>query len=65
MLVFCFLNLLTSFGLGEPGKEMTQGAIIALAAIAYASRTLRQWGVYVHYRSHRHQLMEHEAEETE
>jgi ribose transport system permease protein len=41
MLVFCF-NLLTSFGLGEPGKEMTQGAIIALAAIAYASRTLRQ-----------------------
>jgi ribose transport system permease protein len=41
MLVFCF-NLLTSFGLGEPGKEMTQGAIIALAAIAYASRGRRQ-----------------------
>ena len=55
---------LTSFGLGEPGKEMTQGAIIALAAIAYASRTLPPVR-YVHYRSHRHQLMEHEAEETE
>lgn len=41
MLVFTF-NLLTSFGLGEPGKEMTQGAIIALAAIAYASRGLRR-----------------------
>ncbi len=37
MLMFSF-NLLTSFGLGEPGKEMAQGAIIALAAIAYAAR---------------------------
>jgi ribose transport system permease protein len=41
MLVFSF-NLLTSFGLGEPGKQMTQGAIIALAAIAYAARSTRQ-----------------------
>lgn len=41
MLMFCF-NLLTSFGLGEPGKEMAQGAIIALAAIAYAARGARQ-----------------------
>lgn len=37
MLMFCF-NLLTSFGLGEPGKLMAQGAIIALAAMAYAAR---------------------------
>jgi ribose transport system permease protein len=38
MLTFSF-NLLTSLGLGEPAKMMMQGAIIALAAIAYASRT--------------------------
>ncbi len=37
MLMFAF-NLLTSFGLGEPGKLMAQGAIIALAAMAYAAR---------------------------
>lgn len=37
MLMFAF-NLLTSFGLGEPGKLMAQGAIIALAAMAYAVR---------------------------
>lgn len=37
MLMFCF-NLLTSIGLGEPGKQMAQGAIVALAAIAYAAR---------------------------
>ena len=37
MLTFSF-NLLTSLGLGEPGKLMIQGAIIAVAAIAYASR---------------------------
>jgi ribose transport system permease protein len=42
MLMFSF-NLLTSFGLGEPGKEMAQGAIIALAAIAYSARRARQW----------------------
>ncbi len=42
MLMFSF-NLLTSFGLGEPGKEMAQGAIIALAAIAYSARSARQW----------------------
>ena len=41
MLMFSF-NLLTSFGLGEPGKQMAQGAIIALAAIAYAARGSRQ-----------------------
>lgn len=41
MLMFSF-NLLTSFGLGEPGKEMAQGAIIALAAIAYSARSARQ-----------------------
>jgi len=34
-------NLLTSFGLGEPGKQMAQGAIIALAAIAYSARSTR------------------------
>ncbi|MEX0408309.1 ABC transporter permease [Aquibium sp. LZ166] len=38
MLMFSF-NLLTSFGLGEPGKQMAQGAILVLAAIAYASRS--------------------------
>lgn len=37
MLTFSF-NLLTSLGLGEPGKLMMQGAIIAVAAIIYASR---------------------------
>jgi ribose transport system permease protein len=31
-------NLLTSIGLGEPGKQMAQGAVVALAAIAYAAR---------------------------
>ena len=41
MLMFSF-NLLTSFGLGEPGKQMAQGAIIALAAIAYAARGAEQ-----------------------
>lgn len=41
MLMFCF-NLLTSFGLGEPGKQMAQGAIIVLAAIAYATRSTRR-----------------------
>jgi ribose transport system permease protein len=40
MLAFSF-NLLTSFGLGEPGKLMLQGIIIALAAIAYSSRSKR------------------------
>jgi ribose transport system permease protein len=40
MLAFSF-NLLTSFGLGEPGKLMLQGVIIALAAIAYSSRERR------------------------
>ncbi len=40
MLMFIF-NLLTSFGLGEPGKQMAQGAIIALAAIAYSARGFR------------------------
>ena len=40
MLMFCF-NLLTSAGFGEPGKEMAQGAIIALAAIGYAARGAR------------------------
>ena len=40
MLMFCF-NLLTSFGLGEPGKLMAQGAIIALAAMTYAARDAR------------------------
>ena len=38
MLMFSF-NLLTSFGLGEPGKQRAQGAILVLAAIAYASRS--------------------------
>ncbi|RST83892.1 ABC transporter permease [Aquibium carbonis] len=38
MLTFLF-NLLTSFGLGEPSKLMLQGAIIAMAAIAYSART--------------------------
>ena len=37
MLMFIF-NLLTSFGLGEPGKQMAQGGIIALAAIIYSLR---------------------------
>ncbi len=37
MLTFSF-NLLTSLGLGEPGKLMIQGAIIAVAAMFYASR---------------------------
>ncbi len=37
MLTFSF-NLLTSLGLGEPGKLMIQGAIIAVAAMVYASR---------------------------
>jgi ribose transport system permease protein len=37
MLTFSF-NLLTSLGLGEPGKLMLQGAIIAVAAIVYSSR---------------------------
>lgn len=37
MLMFAF-NLLTSIGLGEPVKQMVQGAIVALAAIAYAAR---------------------------
>lgn len=41
MLVFCF-NFLTSMGLGEPGKQMAQGAIIAIAAIAYAARGMRK-----------------------
>lgn len=41
MLTFLF-NLLTSFGLGEPGKLMMQGAIVALAAIAYTARNHRQ-----------------------
>jgi ribose transport system permease protein len=40
MLMFIF-NLLTSFGLGEPGKQMAQGAIIALAAIVYSARGAR------------------------
>ena len=44
MLMFVF-NLLTSFGLGEPGKEMAQGAIIALAAIAYSARGARGDGM--------------------
>ncbi len=34
-------NLLTSFGLGEPGKQMAQGAIITLAAMADAARGAR------------------------
>lgn len=37
MLMFVF-NFLASLGLGEPGKQMAQGAIIAAAAIAYAIR---------------------------
>ena len=41
MLMFCF-NLLTSVGLGEPGKQMAQGAVVGLAAIAYAARGQRQ-----------------------
>ncbi|WP_088624726.1 ABC transporter permease [Oceanicola sp. 22II-s10i] len=40
MLTFSF-NLLTSLGLGEPGKLMLQGAIIAVAAMAYAVRMQR------------------------
>lgn len=38
MLMFAF-NFLTSMGLGEPGKQMAQGAIIAIAAVAYALRS--------------------------
>ena len=38
MLIFAF-NFLTSMGLGEPGKQMAQGTIIAVAAIAYALRS--------------------------
>ena len=41
MLMFAF-NLLTSIGLGEPVKQMVQGAIVALAAIAYAARARKQ-----------------------
>jgi ribose transport system permease protein len=41
MLLFCF-NFLTSLGLGEPVKQMAQGAIIAIAAIAYAGSRLRR-----------------------
>ena len=41
MLLFCF-NFLTSLGLGEPVKQMAQGAIIAIAAIAYSGNRLRQ-----------------------
>ncbi len=41
MLTFLF-NLLTSFGLGEPGKLMMQGGIVALAAIAYTKRKDRR-----------------------
>jgi ribose transport system permease protein len=37
MLTF-LLNFLTSFGLGEPGKLMLQGAIIAVAALVYSMR---------------------------
>lgn len=37
MLVFLF-NFLTSLGLGEAGRLMLQGAIIGLAALAYALR---------------------------
>jgi ribose transport system permease protein len=37
MLTFLF-NFLTSLGLGEPGKLMLQGAIIALAALVYSLR---------------------------
>ena len=44
MLTFLF-NLLTSFGLGEPGKLMMQGAIVALAAIAYTARN-RNRGIW-------------------
>ena len=43
MLMFIF-NLLTSFGLGEPGKQMAQGAIIALAAIVYSGTGARTAG---------------------
>ena len=35
MLTFLF-NFLTSLGLGEPGRLMLQGAIIAAAALAYS-----------------------------
>ena len=37
MLTFLF-NFLTSLGLGEPGRLMLQGAIIAAAALVYSSR---------------------------
>ena len=37
MLTFLF-NFLTSLGLGEPGRLMLQGAIIALAALAHSVR---------------------------
>jgi ribose transport system permease protein len=35
MLTFLF-NFLTSLGLGEPGRLMLQGALIAVAALAYS-----------------------------
>ena len=35
MLTYLF-NCLTSLGLGEPGRLMLQGAIIAVAALAYS-----------------------------
>jgi ribose transport system permease protein len=35
MLTFLF-NFLTGLGLGEPGRLMLQGAIIAAAALAYS-----------------------------
>jgi ribose transport system permease protein len=41
MLTFLF-NFLTGFGLGEPEKLMLQGAIIAVAALAYSMRSGRQ-----------------------
>ncbi len=40
MLTFLF-NFLTSLGLGEPGRLMLQGAIIAAAALAYSLGTRR------------------------
>ena len=38
MLTYLF-NFLTSLGLGEPGRLMLQGAIIAAAAVAYSLNT--------------------------
>jgi ribose transport system permease protein len=35
MLIFLF-NFLTGMGLGEPGRLMLQGAIIAAAALVYS-----------------------------